>query len=101
MGRHRSKWITAALTVASVGLWGAAFAAPGFGVDRDDISDCRGLGIAAVVLLGVWVITGPRIRRNEERLDGMERTWRKYREARPAPPEGDPGCLRRVGDRSA
>lgn len=101
MSRQRSKWMTAGLLAATLGLWGAAFIAPEFHLDRNDVSDCRGLGVAAVVLLGVWVITGPRIRRNEERLDGMERTWRKYREARPAPPEGDPGCLRRVGDRSA
>lgn len=100
MSRHRSKWITAALAAAAAGLWGIAFTAP-FGFGRDEVSDCRGLGVAAIVLLGVWVIAGPRIQRVEQWQRTAEKTWAAYQQERAARDSSDLAGLRLPGGRSA
>lgn len=100
MGRHRSKLITATLAAAAAGLWGIAFTAP-FGFGRDEVSDCRGLGVAAIVLLGVWVIAGPRIQRVEQRQDKQDQAWSIYHDGADAASGEDPGGLHLTRGRSA
>lgn len=99
MGSKHRKLITAALLAASAGLWGAAFAAPEFGVEPDKVSDCRGLGILAGVALIVWVMVGPRVRRIEERLDAQDQVWADFRGGQDAAHGHGPGDLRPVSGR--
>ena len=106
MGRHRNRLITAALLAASAGLWAAAFITPGLGTDRDEISDCRGLGIAAVVLLGFWLMIIPLyrrvvdlLRRIERRQDAQDAAWSTYHEGEAAARGGRPAALRPVDGR--
>lgn len=102
MSTHRRKWITAGLLAASLGFWAAAFIAPGLGLDRDDVSDCRGLGVmtggALLAAMLVCVAFGPRIRRVEQRQDDQDAAWCAWREERGGQ---DPGRLRPVSGRSA
>ncbi len=82
MGRHRHKWITAGLALATGGFWGTVLAAPALGIPRDPDSDCRGLGVAAVVLLGLWLMFGNRVQRIEKRQEAQDSLWDAFREGR-------------------
>jgi hypothetical protein len=83
-----------------------AFAGPDFSIDRDDISDCRGLGIMAGCALIVWVITGPPLRHVTELLqetrewqDAQGSAWSAYLEGEDAASGGWTGDLRPAGRR--
>lgn len=87
MSRRRHRWTTAALLAAAAGFWAMAFVAPPLGLDPDEVSDCRGLGVAAIVLLGVRLMIVPLLRQIVELL----RAWSFFREGEDAARGERPG----------